>query len=119
MHALVVTLLLAAPLTGAPMRGLLEDSSAEGRATRDRCIGAGAAGAAGMALGAVVGGGIALGLTEIVRVSDPNNTSASKNFGAFAIPAGVIAGGVAGLAAGTIGAWELGAELAGKAPVTR
>ena len=126
MRAFVVTLLALTPLVGAPARAAdrlpLDDSGMapdELRVTRDRCLGAGAAGAVGGALGLVVGGGIALGVAEIIKVSDPANTSASRQFGAFAIPLGAIAGGVAGLAIGTIGAWELGEDLAGKPPVTR
>ena len=139
MHALVVTLLLTGPITSmrpdalhavdAERSAAVERPAADGFAfgdetedagiTRDRCLGSGAAGAALGALGVVVGGGLALGISEIIRVSDPANTSTSKQFGNFAIPLGAIAGGVAGLAIGTIGAWELGEELAGKPSVTR
>lgn len=138
MHALVVTLLLASPVTsmrpavvhaaaGAAgprdERFMFDDGGAaspeEAARTRDRCLGAGAGGAALGALGLVIGGGAAFGISEIIKVSDPANTSASKQFGTFAIPLGTIAGGVAGLATGMIGAWELGEELAGKPPVTR
>ena len=143
MHALVVTLLLASPLTslragaersaaaprgsppGESRRGgfVLDEGGStlapEAAFTRDRCLGAGAAGAALGALGLVIGGGAALGIAEIIKLSDRANTSASKQFGNFAIPSGAIAGGIAGLATGMIGAWELGEGLAAQPPVTR
>lgn len=124
MRPVVVTLPLAVVLFAVTAHAadrlpLDELNTREAQVTRDRCLGAGAAGAGLGALGVVVGGGIALGISEIIKVSDPANTSASKQFGNFAIPLGAIAGGVAGLALGTIGAWELGEELAGKPSVTR
>lgn len=124
MRPVVVTLLLFASLgsvtaSAADRLPLDEINSKDAQVTRDRCLGSGAAGAGLGALGMVVGGGIALGISEIIRVADPANTSASKQFGNFAIPLGAIAGGVAGLALGTIGAWELGEDLAGKPAVTR
>lgn len=124
MRPVVVTLLLFASLASVTARAAdrlpLEDfDSKDAQVTRDRCLGSGAAGAGVGALGLVVGGGLALGVAEIIKAADPANTSASKQFGNFAIPLGAIAGGMAGLALGTIGAWELGEDLAGKPSVTR
>lgn len=118
MHALVVTLLLTAPtapLYGNPSR----EPRAEGPTDNERCIGAGASGAVGALLGMAVGGALALGAGEIVKAADPANTTASKRFNDVAVPALAVAGAMAGLAAGTIGAWELTGELAGRPPVTR
>src|SRR4051812_2170957 len=97
MTVLVVTLLLAT--ADGSLQG---DDRQAARVERDRCLGAGAAGAVGVALGLVVGGGVAFGVGELVKAADPNNTSASKGFDAFAIPFGALAGGVAGAAIGTI-----------------
>jgi hypothetical protein len=118
---LLFCVLTLSPVTArAADRLPLEDfDSKEAAVTRDRCLGSGAAGAALGALGLAIGGGVALGISEIIKVSDPANTSASKQFGNFAIPLGAIGGGLAGLALGTIGAWELGEDLAGKPSVTR
>ena len=122
MTALVVTFLLLAP--GAD--GLLDDGprpSADdrqaARVERDRCLGAGAAGAVGVALGFVVGGGLAYGVGEIVKSSDRANTSASKAFDQFAVPVGALGGALAGAAVGTIGAYDLTGELAHKPSVMR
>lgn len=119
MNALVVTLLIGgAPFT--PSLGLdPSDDPAAARVERDRCLGAGAAGAAGAALGLVVGGGLAFLAGEGVRAADPANTAASKNFDAVAVPLGALAGGMAGLAAATIAAYDYGADLAGKPSVMR
>lgn len=117
MHALVVTLLF----TTAAVRTVADDTTSFEVAgfARNRCIGAGAAGAAAGALGLVVGGGLALGIAEIVKAADPANTSASQQFASVAVPLAALAGGFFGLAAGMIGAWELGEELAERPPVTR
>ena len=132
MHALVVTLMLAVPGSD----GLLDDGPDDpppvrraerqtpeereaARSERERCLGAGAAGAIGAVVGLAIGAGIGFGLGAIVQAADTNNTSASKSFDAFAIPAGAAAGAVAGLAAGTIGAYDLTGSLAGKPSVMR
>jgi len=129
MTALVVTLWLAVPTVSGPWArdGLLDDrvgarstdDPQDARIERDRCIGAGAAGAIGVALGFAVGGGVAFGIGELVKAADPANTSAGRNFDAFAIPLGALAGAVAGAAVGTIGAYDLGGQLAGKPSVMR
>jgi hypothetical protein len=124
MHAFAVVLFLTVaqgPRAEGPTpdaRGAREQDAPR-MSDRDRCIGAGAAGAAGAALGLVIGGGIAYGISEIVRISDPANTQASKNFAGLGVPFGAIAGGMAGLAAGTIGAWELTDDAPDKPGVFR
>ena len=124
MTALVVTLLLATPAGGIDHDGLalpgdVKDDPQAARIDRDRCLGAGAAGAVGVAVGAIIGGAVAYGLGAIAQASDVQDTTLSKQFDGFAIPLGAMAGAVAGAAAGTIGAWQLTADLAGKPPVTR
>ncbi len=120
MHALVVTLLLSGPaVDGLLDTGAARDDPKAARVERDRCLGAGAAGAVGVAIGVVVGGGIAFGLGEAVKAADPANTSAGKGFEAFAVPAGALAGAVAGAAVGTIGAYDLGGALAHEPSVMR
>lgn len=119
MHALVVTLLLAtpvSPLYGNPSR---EPIYREPTFQHERCVGAGAAGAVGAVLGLAVGSALALGAGEIVKASNPASTSASKLFNQVAVPAFAVTGAIAGLAAGTLGAWELTEELADQPPVTR
>jgi hypothetical protein len=124
MHALVVTLLLLSPsLAGSD--GLLDDDNGNNdqqhaaRIERDRCLGAGAAGAVGVALGLVVGGAIGYGLGAAVQAADVGNTTISKNVDSFAIPGGALAGAVIGAAVGTIGAYDLTGDLADKPSVMR
>jgi hypothetical protein len=119
MHALVVTLLLSGPLAGPLSAAAAEREDRDPRARAEQCLAAGAVGAFGAVVGGAVGGGIALLIGEGIRISDPAQTQASKSFESFAVPFGVLAGGLAGLAAGTIGAWEFTDDLVGKPPVTR
>ena len=123
MSPLVLALLLTT-VTGAPsapddLYASERPDRTAARAQRDRCFGAGAAGAVGAAVGLVVGGGLAVLGVEAMKLANPADTSTPKSVGAFAIPFGAIAGGVAGLAAGTIGAWELTEELAEQPDVMR
>lgn len=126
MTALVVTFLLMVPgsdgLLDRPQSNASADADDDRQAARmerDRCLGAGAAGAVGVALGAVVGGGVAYLIGEGVKAADASNTTASKAFDSFAVPLGAIAGGVVGAAVGTIGAYDLSKELASKPSVMR
>lgn len=145
MHLLVVALMIAAPLDmPAPIPAptvwqrarsgswvdARTDARTDGAPTvpservlarrrNDRCLGAGAAGGIGAFLGLAVGGGLALGATEIVKASDPNNATIGKRFSEVALPVMMGVGGLTGLAAGTLGGWELTEDLVGKGSVTR
>lgn len=125
MHVLVVILTLHASLAAgggrddAPAAPAAEEQPLLTKSDRDRCLGAGAAGAAGSVLGIALGGGLALVSGEIMKAAAPALSATNKRFTDVAVPAFAVAGGVAGLAAGTLGAWELADELSGKASVTR
>src|SRR3954467_1845205 len=122
MTPLVVTLLLAVPSVHVPAGvtrvsdGLLDDAPTFGTKTddpqaarieRDRCLGAAAAGAVGVALGGVLGGAAAYGIGAIVQGVDVAQTTASKNFNAFAVPLGAMGGALLGAAVGTIGGYDV------------